>query len=326
MPSSVRRKKQVSEKLKRKVTKLYAIEVNGLTKYYSHGKIKALEDVALQVNRGIIFSLLGPNGAGKTTLIKLLLGIAYPGRGSAKILGMDISDYKSHYKIGYLAENHKFPDFLTPRQVLNYFGKMAGLKQNQLDERTDRLLDTVGLSDWKNIKIKKFSKGMMQRVGIAQALINDPELLFFDEPTDGVDPVGRREIRDLLQKLRDQGKTIFLNSHLLSEVERISDEIAILKNGKLLEKGSVQDFISVNEQYQIYLNHKQEKMEAICNTLQIQVMADKDFSLVKVNDESHLNQLIDELRKNRVTIKAIIPRKISLEDFFIDVVEAEEGK
>lgn len=303
-----------------------AIEVNGLTKYYSHGKIKALDDVSLNVNRGIIFSLLGPNGAGKTTLIKLLLGIAYPTRGSAKILGMDISDYKSHYKIGYLAENHKFPEFLTPNQILNYFGKMAGVDQKLLDGRIGELLELVGLNDWHKTKIKKFSKGMMQRLGIAQALINDPQLLFFDEPTDGIDPVGRREIRDLLQKLRDQGKTIFLNSHLLSEVERISDEIAILKNGKLLEKGSVQDFIFVNEQYQIYLNHQQENMENICNSLNIQASAVKDFFLVKVNDDSHLNQLIDELRKNQVTIRAVIPHKISLEDFFIDVVEAEESK
>ena len=303
-----------------------AIEVNGLMKYYSHGKIKALDDVSLNINQGVIFSLLGPNGAGKTTLIKLLLGIAYPTRGSAKILGMDISDYKSHYKIGYLAENHKFPEFLTPNQILNYFGKMAGVDQKLLDGRIGELLELVGLGDWQKTKIKKFSKGMMQRMGIAQALINDPQLLFFDEPTDGIDPVGRREIRDLLQKLRDRGKTIFLNSHLLSEVERISDEIAILKNGKLLEKGSVQDFISVNEQYQVYFNQQQDKMEAICKSLHIQASAEKDFFLVKVNDDQHLNQLIDELRKNQLTIRALIPRKISLEDFFIDIVEAEESK
>ena len=302
------------------------IETKGLTKYYSNGKIKALEDFDLQVEQGVIFSLLGPNGAGKTTLIKLLLGIAYPTRGSGKILDTDIADFKGHYKIGYLAENHKFPEFLTPQQVLNYFGKMAGVERERLQTRIPELLTLVGLQDWQHTKIKKFSKGMMQRVGIAQAMINDPELLFFDEPTDGVDPIGRREIRDLLKKLRDQGKTIFLNSHLLSEVERISDEIAILKNGKLLEKGNVREFISVKEQYQVYLNHQPEKMENICKNLQIQSFSEKDFFLVKVNDDQHLNQLIDELRKEQVIIKAIIPRKISLEDFFIEVVETEAGK
>ena len=304
---------------------MFAIEVNGLTKYYARGKIKALDDLSLKVNRGTIFSLLGPNGAGKTTLIKLLLGIAFPTRGSGEILGTSISRYKSHAKVGYLAENHHFPEFLPPKQILYYYGKMAGMKKEDLNQRTPELLALVGLADWQEIKIKKFSKGMMQRVGIAQALINDPELLFFDEPTDGIDPVGRREIRDLLKKLRDQGKTIFLNSHLLSEVERISDEVAILKNGKLLEKGTVQEFISVKEQYQSQLNNKPKLMHDICKTLNINVSQEKDHFLVKVDDDIHLNNLIDELRKNQITIKAVIPRKISLEDFFIDVVEAGEG-
>jgi len=305
---------------------LFAIEVNGLTKYYSHGKIKALEDLSLKVNKGIIFSLLGPNGAGKTTFIKLLLGIAFPTRGSGEILGTSISKYRSHEKVGYLAENHHFPEFLTPKQILSYFGKMAGVNKNDLNSRIPELLGLVGLADWQDTKIKKFSKGMMQRVGIAQALINDPELLFFDEPTDGIDPVGRREIRDLLKKLRDQGKTIFLNSHLLSEVERISDEVAILKNGKLLEKGSVQEFISVKEQYKIQLNHKPEIMKDICTALDINVSQQEDHFLIKVEDDNHLNKLIDELRSKQVTIRAVIPRKISLEDFFIDVVEAGEGE
>ncbi len=304
---------------------MYAIEVEDLTKYYSHGKIKALDGLSIKVDRGIIFSLLGPNGAGKTTFIKLLLGIAFPTRGRGEILGTSISRYKSHEKAGYLAENHHFPEFLTPKQILFYYGKMAGVKKEELNRRIPELLALVGLADWQETKIKKFSKGMIQRVGIAQTLINDPELLFFDEPTDGIDPVGRREIRDILKKLRDQGKTIFLNSHLLSEVERISDEVAILKNGKLLEKGTVQEFISVKEQYQIQLDRKPELIHDICQTLNINVSQEKDHFLVKVDDDNHLNDLIDELRKKQVVIKAVIPRKISLEDFFIDVVEAGEG-
>jgi len=305
---------------------LYAIEVEGLTKYYSRGKIKALEDLSLKVKKGIIFSLLGPNGAGKTTLIKLLLGIAFPTRGRGEMLGRNISDYRSHNKTGYLAENHHFPEFLTPKQILQYYGKMAGVKKEELGRRIPELLALVGLADWQETKIKKFSKGMIQRAGIAQALVNDPELLFFDEPTDGIDPVGRREIRDILKKLRDQGKTIFLNSHLLSEVERISDEIAILKNGRLLEKGSVNEFISVKEQYQIQLNHKPEILHDIGNALGINVSTHNDHFLVKVDNDEHLNKMIDELRRKEVTIKAVIPRKISLEDFFIDVVEAGEDE
>jgi len=210
---------------------LFAIETHHLSKFYSRGKVKALQDFSLSVEKGKIFGLLGPNGAGKTTFIKLLLGIIHPTKGQAFILGQPVSNYRVHQHIGYLSEKHHFPDFLQARQVLYYFGKMSGISGSQLDLRIEELLELVNLSEWANAKTREFSKGMLQRLGLAHTLINDPQLIFLDEPTDGIDPVGRREIRDLLQLLRDQGKTIFLNSHLLSEVERISDEIAILLAG-----------------------------------------------------------------------------------------------
>ena len=243
---------------------MYSVESFELGKIYKSGKIKALDDFSLKVDSGKIFSLLGPNGAGKTTFIKLLLGIIFPTSGSAKILGEPISNYKIHQKIGYLSENHRFPEFLTAWQVLNYYGKMAGVDPSILHKKAEQLLHTVKLGDWMHTKIHKYSKGMMQRLGLAHALINDPDLIILDEPTDGIDPVGRREIRDLLVSLRDQGKTIFLNSHLLSEVERISDEVAILKDGKLLEKGRVEDFISVNQQYYLNLDGGNEILNQIC--------------------------------------------------------------
>jgi ABC-2 type transport system ATP-binding protein len=304
---------------------VYIVETNQLTKYYSRGKIKALEDFSLQVEKGKIFSLLGPNGAGKTTLIKVLLGIVFPTRGSAKILGKDISDYTSHSRTGYLAENHRFPEFLTANQVLYYYGKMSGVEKAVLQEKISQLLKLVKLENWGNTKIRKFSKGMMQRMGVAQALTNDPDLLFLDEPTDGIDPVGRREIRDLLKTLRDQGKTIFLNSHLLSEVERVSDEIAILKEGRLLRKGTVEDFISVKQQFTLQLGEDYEPLQALCRELDIPLFSQNGAFTVSVSDDAQLNHLIDKLREKQLTIRGIIPRKISLEDFFIEVVEEKEG-
>ncbi len=300
---------------------MYAVETHDLTRYYSRGRIRALNGVSLNVETGKIFSLLGPNGAGKTTLIKLLLRIVHPTRGEAKILGQPISDYRVHGRIGYLAENHRFPEFLNAGQVLYYYGKMNGMGKSRLREKIPQLLKMVRLEGWAKVKVRKFSKGMMQRLGIAQALLNDPELLILDEPTDGIDPVGRREVRDLLKVLREEGKTIFLNSHLLSEVERVSDEIAILKDGKLLEKGSVGDFISVKDQYQLQVGEGARHIPRICRRLQVGLREQNGAYLVSVENERHLNQLIDALRAEEILITGITPRKISLEDFFIEVIE-----
>lgn len=305
---------------------MFAIETHGLTKHYSKGKIKALQDFSLNVEKGKIFSLLGPNGAGKTTLIKLLLGIALPTRGEAKILGEPISNYSVHKNIGYLPENHKFPNFLTPIQVLNYYGKMDGLTKQEINDKIPGLLKMVKLEKWGKIKVKKFSKGMLQRLGLAQAMINNPDLFFLDEPTDGIDPVGRREVRDVLIDLRNSGKTIFLNSHLLSEVERMSDDIAILNNGKLVEQGKLEKFISIEQQYHISIEDNDHKLEKICKELKIHGNEYNGKFTVKVEDSSQLNYLIDTIRSRKLIIESIVPRKISLEDFFIQVVHDEKGE
>ncbi len=305
---------------------MFVIETQNLTKYYSKGKVQALEDFTIAVESGKIFSLLGPNGAGKTTLIKLLLGIIFPTRGTGSLFGKSIKDNHLHKKLGYLAENHRFPDFLNPRQILLYYGKMAGVPKHTIMEKTPQLLKLVNLEEWEGVKIRKFSKGMLQRLGIAQALINDPKLLFMDEPTDGIDPVGRKEIRDILMKLRERGKTIFLNSHLLSEVERISDQIAILKNGKLLQKGNVQDFISVKDKYQLKLKNTPEYFHKLCKEMNVETAMRNGAYLISVNDTQHLNRLIDQLRNRKTVIEAIIPHKITLEDFFIEVIgETKQG-
>ncbi len=304
---------------------MFAVETTQLTKYYSNGKVRALEDLSLRVDPGKIFSLLGPNGAGKTTLIKLLLGICIPTRGTASLLSHDIGDVSIHSKVGYLTENQRFPDFLNARQVLYYFGRMSGVGTTELTSRIPTLLQQVKLADWENYKLRKYSKGMLQRLGIAQAMINNPDLLFLDEPTDGIDPVGRREIRDILISLRNQGKTIFLNSHLLSEVERVSDEIAILKQGKLIRKGDLQDIISVKDTYHIKLQDSSQELEQICGELNIPLRPQDDLFVISVTDTAHLNRFIDSLRSRKINIQALIPYKMSLEDYFIEVLDEKTG-
>ena len=303
-----------------------AIETQNLSRFYQKGSIKALDGVSLATEAGTIFSLLGPNGAGKTTLIKLLLGIVFPTAGNATIFGKPISDISIHNDIGYLAENHRFPEFLTANEILYYYGKLNGLNKATLHQRMPGLFKLVNLEGWENTKIRKFSKGMLQRLGIAQALINEPKMLFLDEPTDGIDPVGRREVRDLLKKLRDQGKTIFLNSHLLSEVERISDEIAILKKGKLVRQGSLESLISRDHHYDLLVESEPSAVTPICEQLSVPVTAQNGHLSIAIKDTAQLNALIDELRSAAVKIRGIIPQKISLEDYFIEVIESKESQ
>jgi ABC-2 type transport system ATP-binding protein len=310
------------------------IETKGLTKIYSSSfgkrKVQALTDFNLSIPAGTIFGLLGPNGAGKTTLIKLLLNINFPTAGSASVLGEDISakgfggtSYKVKKKIGYLPENHKYPPYLKGGEVLKYYGRLSGMNGPELDKKIDELLELVKLAQWKKVKVKTYSKGMMQRLGLAQALINDPELIFLDEPTDGVDPIGRKEIRDILVDLKGKSKTIFLNSHLLSEVELITDRVGILNKGKLIREGTVKELTEKKEEYKLSIDGDlripEEQLDGIVYTK----LSDGSYS-VKVADIGGLNKLIDILRSNSILLKEIIPLKNSLEEMFISVINESE--
>lgn len=305
------------------------IETNNLTKIYtsSFGRknVQALSELNLSVAGGSIFGLLGPNGAGKTTLVKILLGITFPTSGNANILNEDITNYKIKNKIGYLPENHKYPSYLTGGDVLKFFGKLNGLEGEDFEKKVDELLELVKLSKWKRTKVKAYSKGMMQRLGLAQALINDPELIFLDEPTDGVDPIGRKEIRDILLDLKSQSKTIFLNSHLLSEVELITDRVGILNKGKLLQEGTVKEFTEKKEEYTIHLDD--DFSPEILSDLEKEIIFSKiktgTYS-VKVADIKELNRFIDLIRNKGVLIKEIIPLKSTLEEMFISLIEKSE--
>jgi ABC-2 type transport system ATP-binding protein len=306
-----------------------AIETTGLTKVYSSSfgkrKVEALSSLNLTIPAGSIFGFLGPNGAGKTTLVKLLLGIIFPTSGSAKILGGEINDYRVKSKIGYLPENHKYPAYLTGGEVLQFFGKLSGLGGLELEKKIDEMLELVQMTKWKKSKLKTYSKGMMQRLGLAQAMLNDPELIYLDEPTDGVDPIGRKEIRDILIELKNKHKTIFLNSHLLSEVEMITDRVGILNKGKLLREGTVKELTEKKEEYKI-------SVEGSIESLPAEVQQDANFTNTgggyysfKVADIQDLNRILDLLRNNGIIIKEMVQQKNTLEEMFISLIKEAEG-
>jgi ABC-2 type transport system ATP-binding protein len=300
---------------------MFAIESKNLTKHYSGGKIKALTDFSVGVEEGKIFSLLGPNGAGKTTLVKLMLSIAKPTGGEGFIFGLPVNDPASRKNIGYLSEDHRLPGYLDSEQFLFYYGKMSGVSDKDLKLRIPELLKQVKLADRKGLKLKKYSKGMLQRLGTAQALLNDPKLLFLDEPTDGIDPIGRIEIREILLDLKKKGKTIFINSHLLSEVERISDRIAILKDGRLVKTGPTSEFIETTGRYSISVDkNSQETASNIFRSSGIDFDCSGSEFTLKISDTGLLNSLIDGLRSNNIKIEGIVPEKNSLEDYFIKIL------
>jgi ABC-2 type transport system ATP-binding protein len=228
---------------------MFAIEILGLEKIYSVGfwrkKPKcALRPLHLNVEEGEIFGFLGPNGAGKTTTLKLLMGLVFPTSGTARILGMEIGDPRMKAQIGFLPEQPYFYDYLTARELLEYYGQLSGIPAKEIPRKVQEVLARVGLPDVSGLQLRKFSKGMLQRVGIAQAILHDPKLLFLDEPMSGLDPFGRREVRDLMEQLKHEGKTIFFSTHILSDAEALCDRVAVIHGGELRGVGAVADLTS----------------------------------------------------------------------------------
>ena len=228
----------------------FAIDLRDVMKVYRKN-VHALQGVSMQVHRGEVFGLLGPNGAGKSTLVKIMMTVVRPTRADGSLLGNPIGHKATLARVGYLPENHRFPKYLTGRQVLEFFAALAKVNRPARRRRATELLETVGMSQWGNTKIGTYSKGMLQRVGLAQALVNDPDLIVLDEPTDGVDPVGRREILEVLGRLRGQGKTVFVNSHALSELESICDRVAILVHGQVARQGTIDQLTIAQQRYEI---------------------------------------------------------------------------
>lgn len=310
-----------------------AIEVSGLAKVYRSRlgarKIRALEGIDLAVRPGEIFGLLGPNGAGKTTAVKILLGLTRPTEGEARLFGVPANDPASRLRAGYLPEGHRFPGYLTARQTLSIFGRMSGVSPSTLSVRIPSLLERVRLSEWSDVKVKKFSKGMTQRLGLAAALVHAPEILLLDEPTDGVDPVGRREIRDLLQEEARRGCAILLNSHLLSEIERTCDRVAVLRQGRIAAQGSIEELtaegVDAGARYRMVVSPVDETLLSALRETGAGVERVNGHLELSTRDLAHLNALVDRVRARGGMLSELSRVKSSLEDVFVDLVSPSLG-
>jgi len=286
--------------------------------------VKAVANLTVRVPVGVKFGLLGPNGAGKTTFVKMLLSAVNPTSGAATIFGRDAREPEARRPVGYLPENHRFPTYLTGSGMLDFYSALSGMEERQRRRRAAELLELVGLKDWGDVRIKKYSKGMLQRLGLAQALMHEPRLLVLDEPTDGVDPVGRRDIRRILNDLTGSGVTIFINSHLLSEVESFCEYVAILNKGHLALEGKISSLVG-GRGYRIGATGvPAEAMEEIRRSgASIFPGAQMDEFQVATREEA--NETIDRLRAAGGLIESVTASNTSLEDVFIQTTSSERA-
>lgn len=298
----------------------YAIETSGLEKVYRSRfrgrEIRAVSNLTLRVPVGIKYGLLGANGAGKTTFVKMLLSAVNPTLGRAALFGKDARDPEARRPVGYLPENHRFPTYLTGRGMLDFYAALSGMESSQRKKRIPELLDLVGLSNWGNVRLKKFSKGMLQRLGLAQALMHNPKLLILDEPTDGVDPVGRREIRDILNALTGTGVTVFINSHLLSEVEAFCDYVAILRSGELALEGKVSSLVA-GLGFRVCASDVPEQALAEIKELGASILPAAEGVEVHAATREQANIVLDKIRAGGGLIDSFAASNTSLEDVFI---------
>ncbi|MCH7226754.1 ABC transporter ATP-binding protein [Haloferula sp. A504] len=296
-----------------------AVEIEHLSKRY--GRFEALREVALSVPRGSVFGLLGPNGAGKSTLVKSLLTIVRPTECRGTLLGERIGHRRTLAKVGYLPEHARFPEYLTGRQIVGFTAGLAKVPAKQAKRRAEELLETVGMKDWADRKNGTYSKGMRQRVGLAQALVNDPEIVFLDEPTDGVDPGGRIEIRKIIERMREEGRTVFVNSHLLGEVEQVADEVAIMAHGRIAESGTLESLTRRDNRYEIRtLGPVPAEVRAELEGDGLEVAGDRIASTAA--DAKGVQQLIDRLRSRGVVIREMKELRFTLEEVFLKAVQS----
>jgi ABC-2 type transport system ATP-binding protein len=302
-----------------------AIVIDRLTKTYKpvwpwEKETTVLSEVSLSVGQGQIFGFLGHNGAGKTTTMKVLLGLVRATSGRVELLGAPADDVAVHARIGYLPESPYFYDYLTAQEFLRFYGRLAGLPRETVQQRIPQLLERVGLIEAQHRQLRKFSKGMLQRIGLAQALIHDPELIILDEPMSGLDPIGRKEVRDLILSLRDQGKTVFFSSHIVSDVEMICDRVGILAKGRVLATGRIEDL--VNE-------HAAQSVEVVCDGVvgddlavvkgkALRILQRGDRCLMILSGQHHLEEVLATLRHAGGKLVSVIPHKGSLEEIFLE--------
>jgi len=282
--------------------------------------VDAVKNLNLEVHRGEIFGFLGPNGAGKTTTIKVLLGIIYPTEGEAYVLGQPAGDPKNHYKISYLPENPYFYDYMTGREILTFYAKLFGIAEPERSKRVNELLDRVGLSRAADQTLRTYSKGMLQRIGLAQCLINDPELLILDEPTAGLDPIAHIDIRDMILDLRNQGKTLFISSHQLSDVERVCDRVAILNKGVMVQLGRIEELLAGGHVEVIADKVPDNAVEPI-RQLGGKVSLHDGRLIVEQPDNGTVDRVIDIVRAAGGHIISVKPYRRTLEDLFVETIQ-----
>jgi len=297
-----------------------AIEILDLEKSYLVGFWRkrpkvALRPLRLTIEEGEVFGFLGPNGAGKTTTLKLLMGLVFPTAGTARILGRDMDDPQVKSQVGFLPEQPYFYDHLTARELLNYYGQLSGVPAKGRSARVEQMLARVGLSDSAGVQLRKFSKGMLQRVGLAQAILHDPKLVFLDEPMSGLDPMGRREVRDLIQQLRHEGKTVFFSTHILSDAEALCDRVGVIHQGELRGVGAVAELTS-ETQGRVEIVFFAEKVPAGLANLGAETRVSGDM-VNAVLPEQHQDAALDVLRRERIQLISLTPVRRSLEEYYI---------
>jgi len=305
---------------------MIAVETIQLAKTYVVGFWQkqsriALKPLNLTVDEGEIFGFLGPNGAGKTTTLKLLMGLVFPTGGMARILGQDIRETEIKAQVGFLPEQPYFYDYLTAKELLDYYGQLSGMETKHRTRKIDAMLDRVGLKDAAGVQLRKFSKGMLQRVGLAQAILHDPKVVFLDEPMSGLDPMGRREVRDLMEELRQQGKTVFFSTHILSDAEALCDRVAVIHQGELRGVGRIAELTSsVAGKVEIVWNGK--VVPAALAALEAECHVSGD-TIRAVLPEAQQERVLEILRRERLNLISLIPVRPSLEEFYLQKVSFE---
>jgi ABC-2 type transport system ATP-binding protein len=297
-----------------------AIEILGLEKTYSVGfwrkrPKRALHPLHLAIEDGEIFGFLGPNGAGKTTTLKMLMGLVFPSGGTARILGMDLDDPRMKAQIGFLPEQPYFYDYLTARELLTYYGQLSGVDSRQLPRKVDSTLERVGLRDATDVQLRKFSKGMLQRAGIAQAILHDPKVVFLDEPMSGLDPMGRREVRSLIEQLKAEGKTVFFSTHILSDAEALCDRVAVINLGQLRGVGAVAELTS-GVRGKVEIVWQGTSVPAAIKSLGAETHVAGDTTRAIIS-EQHQDAAIEAVRRETLRLISVTPVRVSLEDYFM---------
>lgn len=302
-----------------------ALKITDLHKSFKTGfllkKKKILKGIHLEVKQGEIFGYLGPNGAGKTTTIKCLLGLIFPEKGEIRILGQPYLSLSAKERIGFLPENPYFYDYLTASEFLEFYSQLFFIKKDKKEDKIQSLLRLVRLEKSAHLQLRKFSRGMLQRIGMAQALLNEPSIVFLDEPLGGLDPLGRKEIRDIITSLRDEGKTVFLSSHILQDIEMICDRVAIIVNGEIINSGRLKDLISEKIHFTevILSGLKEEQLRELSESL----ASSGDRIFLKITDESKLEEVLQLVHSQKGKIHSLIPRTETLEDLFVEMVKTK---